>query len=196
MGRWEPNARERLVRAALELCAEQGYERTTVVEIAERAGLTRSTFFRHFPDKREVLFAGQDILSQLLVDGIAAAPGAATPHELIAAALDAAAEAFPERRRAFGPQLSAVIGGNSELQERRALKTVRLAEAMANALTRRGLPEITAGLTAQLAGFVLNRAYARWSDPKCDRPFGEIAHRELREVRETLGTLGTAVVLP
>ena len=60
MGRWEPNARERLVRAAIDLFTERGYDKTTVIEIAERAGLTKTTFFRHFPDKREVLFGGQD----------------------------------------------------------------------------------------------------------------------------------------
>src|ERR1700728_2898958 len=79
MARWEPDARERLVRAALDLFTEQGYDNTTVAEIAERAGLTKSTFFRHFPDKREVLVAGQDTLCRLLVDAIAAAPATATP---------------------------------------------------------------------------------------------------------------------
>ena len=75
MARWQPNTRERLVRAALDLFTEQGYEATTVSEIAERAGgLTKMTFFRHFPDKREVLFAGQEMHSRLLADAIAAAP--------------------------------------------------------------------------------------------------------------------------
>src|ERR1039458_8546224 len=73
MARWEPNARERLVRAALDLFTEQGYDATTVNEIADRAGLTKTTFFRHFPDKREVLFAGQDVHARLLADAITAA---------------------------------------------------------------------------------------------------------------------------
>ncbi|MBI0381962.1 helix-turn-helix transcriptional regulator, partial [Streptomyces albiflaviniger] len=81
MARWEPNAQERLVRAALELFTEQGYDATTVNEIADRAGLTKTTFFRHFRDKREVLFAGQDTHTRLLADAIAAAPGPATPLE-------------------------------------------------------------------------------------------------------------------
>ena len=70
MARWQPDARARLALAALDLFAERGYEKTTVVEIAERAGLTKSTFFRHFPDKRDVLSAGQETLSRLLVEGI------------------------------------------------------------------------------------------------------------------------------
>ncbi|MBS2080443.1 helix-turn-helix domain-containing protein, partial [Mycobacterium tuberculosis] len=65
MARWEPDARERLVAAALDLFNERGYDETTVTQIAERAGLTKSTFFRHFPDKRDVLAAGQDAIAQL-----------------------------------------------------------------------------------------------------------------------------------
>ena len=101
MARWQSNATERLVLAALDLFAERGYENTTVIEIAERAGLTKSTFFRYFPDKREVLFGG-DTMSGLLVEGIAAAPVEATPLEAVANALDAVGTgAFTPARREF-----------------------------------------------------------------------------------------------
>ena len=138
MARWEPDARQRLVAAALDLFTEQGYDDTTVAQIADRAGLTKSTFFRHFPDKREVLVAGQDTLSRLLAEGIAAAPGSATPLEAVGAALEAAATAFTPERRQLAPRLQAVIAANSELQERDALKHVGLAKAMNDALRRRG----------------------------------------------------------
>src|SRR5947207_6679861 len=85
MSRWEPGARERLVMAAVDLFTEQGYDATTVAEIAERAGVTKSTFFRYFPDKRELLVAGQEALSVLLAQGIADAPPEATPLEAVAA---------------------------------------------------------------------------------------------------------------
>ena len=81
MGRWEPNARGRLEQAALELYVERGFEQTTVAEIAERAGLTERTFFRHFADKREVLFAGSGVLQELLVTAVADAPDSAAPIE-------------------------------------------------------------------------------------------------------------------
>ena len=60
--------------AAIELFDEQGYEATTVAEIAERAGLTKRTFFRYFSDKREVLFSGSQELQRLWLEGLAAAP--------------------------------------------------------------------------------------------------------------------------
>src|SRR6476646_1043353 len=98
MGRWEPNARGRLEQAALELYVERGYEQTTVAEIAERAGLTERTFFRHFADKREVLFAGAGALQELLVTAVAGAPDAVAPLEAVAAALEAAGALLQERR--------------------------------------------------------------------------------------------------
>src|SRR6202011_3938169 len=98
---WQPDASERLVVAALDLFEQRGYENTTVIEIAERAGLTKSTFFRHFPDKREVLFGG-DTMTGLLVNEIAAAPSAATPLEAVAHALGTiGTKAFTPARREF-----------------------------------------------------------------------------------------------
>src|SRR6202023_1717179 len=114
MARWQPNASERLALAALELFEERGYENTTVIEIAERAGLTKSTFFRHFPDKREVLFGG-GTMTGLLVDGITAAPAAAGPLEAVAHALDVIGrEAFTPDRREFGARRQTVIDANPE----------------------------------------------------------------------------------
>src|SRR2546430_13480228 len=105
MGRWQPDARVRLQQAALALYGERGYDRTTVAEITERAGLTKRTFFRHFADKREVLFLGQDILIKAVTDAIADAPPSATPLAAVGAALDAVARtAFVEERREFARQ--------------------------------------------------------------------------------------------
>src|SRR3954464_3685199 len=98
MGRWQPDAHGRLQEAALELYGERGFDQTTVVEIAERAGLTKRTFFRYFTDKREVLFWGADALEELIVTAVAAAPESTTPLEAVAKALDTAAEMFEERR--------------------------------------------------------------------------------------------------
>src|ERR1700685_1823691 len=86
MSRWEPNARGRLEQAAMELYVEHGFEQTTVAEIARRAGLTERTFFRHFADKREVLFWGAGALQELFVSTVASAPDSAAPIDAMAAA--------------------------------------------------------------------------------------------------------------
>src|SRR5664279_6325141 len=112
MGRWKANARERLEQAALELLLERGYERATVAEITERAGLTKRTFFRHFADKREVLFSGQETLYKLFVVAIVSAPASATAIDAIGAALEAASAVFPPERRELARQRQAIIAGN------------------------------------------------------------------------------------
>src|SRR5258707_15408394 len=88
MGRWEPNARGRLEQAAMELYGERGFDQTTVAEIAARGGVTERTFFRHYTDKREVLFGGSEMLAERLVADVAAAPDPAVPLDAIAAALE------------------------------------------------------------------------------------------------------------
>jgi len=108
MGRWQPDASLRLQQAALALYGERGYEATTVAEIAERAGLTKRTFFRYFADKREVLFGGSQGLADLLVGATALAPSSATPMEAVAAALAAAGPMFSERHE-FARQRHAII---------------------------------------------------------------------------------------
>lgn len=189
VGRWEPNAGMRLVRAAIDLFSEQGYDATTVPEIAERAGLTRATFFRYFPDKREVLFAGQHVHSSLLTEGIATAPGQATPLEAVAAALDALTAGFTPEQREFGPHLREVIATTPELQERAAFKRAGLAAAMASALGRRGVPDTTAALAAELGVLAFYRGFERWTDSRDDESFPAVVRRELDELRTTITTI-------
>src|SRR5271165_7215813 len=116
MARWEPDSRGRLEQAALALYGERGFENTTVAEIAERAGLTERTFFRHFADKREVLFGGAQALQELLVGTVAGAPDGVKPIDAVVAALEAAGSLLQERRE-YARQRHSVIVANAELQE-------------------------------------------------------------------------------
>jgi AcrR family transcriptional regulator len=183
MPRWEPDARARLVEAALHLFSEQGYDRTTVAEIADRAGLTKSTFFRYFPDKREVLAAGQEVLSQLLTEGIASAPADATPLAAVAAGLERAAGAMTPLNRELAPRVKAVIATSTELQERDALKQVGLAAAVVQALRARGVPERVAALAAELGALAFKEAFAEWITAKGDQSLGELALKALDDLR-------------
>ncbi|MET8758240.1 helix-turn-helix domain-containing protein [Lentzea sp. NPDC004782] len=181
MGRWEPDARERLVRAALDLFCEQGYENTSVAQIAERAGLTKSTYFRHFRDKREVLFGGQDQLLELLTSGIIGAPPSVGPLAAVEAALVAIAVTFTEERLANAPRRQAVIAGTDELRERDALKMAGFARAMKDALRQRGVSELDADVAAELGVLAVRRGFDRWLEDGGD--FAEVARRALEEVR-------------
>jgi AcrR family transcriptional regulator len=179
VARWEPDSRMRLVRAAIDLFAEQGYDETTVAEIATRAGLTKATFFRQFRDKREVLFAGQDAHSSLLAEGVAAAPEGATPLQLVAAGLDRVTGSFVEEQRAFGARLRAVVASHDELVERDAFKRAGLTAALRAALRARGIADTPAGLAADLGVEAFHRAFARWSDGTGTESFGALARAEL-----------------
>jgi AcrR family transcriptional regulator len=192
MPRWKPDARQRLAVAALDLFTEQGYDETTVAQIAERAGLTRSTFFRHFGDKREILTAGQEMLSVLLAEGIAGAPEDATPLDAVAAGLDRASGAMTDFNRELGPRLHAAIEANEELRSRNAMKSIGMAAAMADALRRRGVPEAAAQVSAELGVLAFGIGYRRWADPARGAAPGELvthtraAFAELRSATAAL----------
>ena len=162
MGRWEPDAEGRLVQAALELYAESGFDRTTVADIAARAGVTERTFFRYFADKREVLFDRTNALQDGVVAAIAAAPPSASALDAVGSALETAAPALLEPRRDFARQRSAVIAAHPGLQERELLKLASLAAAVAEALRRRGVPEPAASLAAESGVAVFRVGFERW----------------------------------
>jgi AcrR family transcriptional regulator len=165
MGRWEPNAQGRLEQAALELYSERGFEQTTVAEIARRAGLTERTFFRHFADKREVLFGGAAQLQDFLVSALASAPDSAAPIDAVAAALETAAALLQERYESARLR-QAVIAANAELQERETVKLATLSAALAGMLRQRGVKEPAASLTADAGIAVFRVAFEAWiSDP-------------------------------
>jgi AcrR family transcriptional regulator len=189
MGRWKPGARERIVLAAVDLFADQGYDSTTVAQIAERAGLTRSTFFRYFPDKRDLLVAGQETMSRLLAEGIAQAPPDASPLDAVAAGLVRGSSAFGPVSREIAPRLAAVIAASAELEEREALKSVSMAEAMRQALVARGLPDPLAALAAELGVLAFKRGFATWSAGDRLDEFGPHAVAALGELREAFSAL-------
>ena len=164
MSRWQPNPVERLERAALELYSEHGFEQTTVDEIAQRAGLTERTFFRHFADKREVLFRGSGELQDQLTDGVAAAPPEASPMAAVVFALDRATAALFTGRREQLRQRHAIIAAHTSLQERELIKLASLSEALAAALRSRDVPASAAGLAAGTGVLLFQTAYARWID--------------------------------
>ncbi|MCU1246967.1 MAG: TetR family transcriptional regulator [Acidobacteria bacterium] len=163
MGRWEPGARERLVRASLELYSDPGFEQTTVADIAARAGVTERTFFRHFADKREVLFDGSAEFQQGVLAGIDAAPATASALDAAAAGMDAAAAFLQSRPDLEFPRLRAsVIAANPSLLERELLKLATVTAASARALQDRGATAMEAGIASEAAMAAFRLAFERW----------------------------------
>jgi AcrR family transcriptional regulator len=186
MPRWEPDARGRLRAAALESFAGRGYEATTAAQIAERAGLTERTFFRHFKDKREVLFGGQDALLEVLLSGVAGAPADARPVAAIAAGLQAMAEHL-EHRRDDLRQHAAIVAAHPELQERELSKLAALSRALADALSDRGVDAASAEVAAEIAISVFRIASERWTADPRGKPLSTHARTALDQARALYG---------
>jgi AcrR family transcriptional regulator len=186
MSRWKPDAASRLIRAAIELFDEQGYETTTVAEIAQRADLTKRTFFRYFADKREVLFSGSDELVHLWLEAVAAAPADATPLAAAAAGFDPIAELFTDRH-GFARVRSRIIEANPELQERELIKLQSLAGTIKSGLIDRGVSANAAILAAQTSVTVFHVAFARWVEQDDPTALRQLMDESLEELRSVTG---------
>ncbi|HEY3880272.1 MAG TPA: helix-turn-helix domain-containing protein [Trebonia sp.] len=182
MSRWEPNARGRLAQAALELYSERGYDQVTVAEIATRAGLTERTFFRHYTDKREVLFYGASVLQDAFVAGIDEAPAGLAPIDVVGTALEAATAMFGADN-AVAAQRMAVVSANPELRERELNKLAVLAGAGAEALRSRGVAEPAASLAAEAGIAVFKIAFQRWVDGPGGQPLSPVIRESLADLK-------------
>ncbi|MEU6511089.1 TetR family transcriptional regulator [Streptomyces sp. NPDC046942] len=180
MSRWKPDARGRLEKAAMELYNDQGFDATTVAEIAARAGVTERTFYRHFADRREVLFPSNNPLPAVLADATATVPVSLSPLEVVTRALIEAVPVYEEREDLVR-QRQAVIAANPELQERELAKLAALAATLAQALRERGLDTTTAALAAEIGIAALKVAYERWVNDPDQRTLAQ-------HIRETLDT--------
>ena len=183
MGRWEPDAAGRLRAAALELFADPGFDQTTVAQIAARAGVTERTFFRHFGDKREVLFDGQNELQSAFVDGVLEAPAGAAPLEVVRFALGRVARFFSTERRPWSVTRRQIIEGHASLGEREQFKMLALTAAVAGAFRDRGMPEPGATLSAQSALGVFHVAFVMWTTPGETRDYSALVALAINELK-------------
>jgi AcrR family transcriptional regulator len=188
MPRWESDAQGRLERAALELFETQGFERTSVAQIASAAGLKERSFYRYFPDKREVLFAGDELEAHLVAQVEATDP-ALTPIEALLTALGRAEEVF--RPREFLLRRVKVIAANPALAERDLIKLAGIADALAGALEHRGVEPGRARFSVDVVLAVHRRAASRWlAEP--DATLAQLLSQAAAELREAVKPSGRA----
>ncbi|QUQ64211.1 TetR/AcrR family transcriptional regulator [Kutzneria sp. CA-103260] len=182
MGRWEPGASGRLREAALALYLEHGFEQTMVADIADRAGVSARTFFRHFADKREVLFDGSAELAEKSLAALEAAPATASALELVATALDAAADMI-ERDGDLARKRHTVIMANADLRERELIKLAHMTAALADGLRRRGVGDTEASLAAEAGAAVYRVAFQRWVDAAGDLDLRDAIRQSFTQLR-------------
>ncbi|WFR66982.1 TetR/AcrR family transcriptional regulator [Curtobacterium flaccumfaciens] len=187
MVRWQPGTRERLQATALQLFASQGYDETTVAEIAAAAEVTERTFFRHFADKREVLFAGQDDFLGMFTGPIEAAPVETPPFELVRLALDAGGAFFPDERRPWSRTRQGIIDAHPALGERELGKLATLKVRLGEVFRDRGVPEPAATMAAETAVTVFHLSFAQWIADGEARSFAAIAAERLDALTDLVG---------
>jgi len=180
--RWQPDSRGRLEVAALELYLEQGFENTTVAEIAQRAGLTERTFFRYFSDKREVLFPGGETFENIVTDAAAAAPQELGPLDAAFVGLEAVSS-FLKERRSFAQKRQRIISATAELQERELIKLQSLVTKLAAALRARGVADPVAALVAEVSVAVFKTSFEEWVRPKNTRDLASVLRASLSELK-------------
>ena len=176
----------------MELYAERGYEQATVAEIAERAGLTARTFFRHFADKREVLFAGSDVLAERLGAALGATPATEPPLPAVAAALGVVAGIIGGDH-AHSRRRQDVIVANAELEERERSKLASWSRVLADGLRRRGVDDVAAGLAGETGVAVFRSAFERWIDGSPSASLAETLRASFDLLQGLTGARGSDV---
>lgn len=183
MPRWRPDGPGRLAEAALDLFAEQGYEATSVEEIARRAGLTQRTFYNHFPDKREVLFGLSDRFQAEAVAAVRARPDLLPPLDRVVHALQTVCEATFEPLRPTVVRRLGVIRASRELQERELTKQATLVDVLGEVLVDSGVDRDAALLVASAALLVQQAAVDVWARPGERRTLSELMSCSLDALR-------------
>jgi AcrR family transcriptional regulator len=189
VARWDPGTEERLTKAALELYGEHGYDNVTVTQIAERAGITRRSYFRYFPDKREVLFAGSERLPVAVAEAVLAADVTGSPLSAVLDAVGQVGTQLVELVEGSGARRT-VIESSVELQERERTKFAAVTAAIRDALQQRGVEPQQGRLVAQIAVVVFQNAFDQWVDARGKRDFGSCLHAVSASLRDTVAGPG------
>ncbi|BCL27429.1 TetR family transcriptional regulator [Streptomyces aurantiacus] len=153
----------------MELFEEQGFEKTSAVQIAQRARVTTRTFFRYFPDKEEVLLADADAdaVKETLVQHLLQKPDVTDTLQAVTRTL---ADFDWEK---LGPrqilrQRDAMIASDPRLLERELIKQQQLTDALRDVLCRRGTAPDIAELAANTGSQVFRTAYRKWLEDNND----------------------------
>lgn len=185
MGRWEPGTRGRLERVAFELYLENGFDRTTVAQITQRAGLTTRTFFRHFADKRDVLFVGHDEMQERVAKAITAAPESWSPVRAAGSGLNIAAAALQLRREEAAARRT-LINATPELRERELVMFALVAGVVAESLVARGVADRRARVVAEALVAAFRVAFEYWGE-HTDRELPQLVDEAVEELRDAVG---------
>lgn len=183
MPRWSPDAALRLEAAAVLLFEEHGFGPTTVPQIAEAAGLTTRTFFRHFADKRDVIFLRDREFPHAVSDFMASIPPESSAPATVRAGLTAAGRGIQDWRQPIARRRR-IVDSEPALQERELLQRHHLALAIEESLNQRGTDPRQSHTLAAVAVTCFSLAMERWLGGPTDRPFEECVESAWKDMRD------------
>ena len=161
-GRPRSSSRETLAEAACELFLEKGFEATSIVDIAQRAGVSRSSFFNYFGSKSDILWSGLDeritaLEARLREDETTDAAAS------VRAAVLAVAPGFAPDPLALAIVNSGAMGLDAELGREGSSRRARMAVAVAERLVRAGSDRMAADIAGAAWGGAVIAAIEAWA---------------------------------
>lgn len=124
---------------ALELFAEKGFDGATVDDIARAAGMSRTSFFRYFPTKEDVVLGHLDDLGQTIARALADRPEAEDPWDALRSAFRTA---YANSKNAPGPALGRMLLDTPSLKARHQEKQSRWQDLLIPEIAvRLGVPD-------------------------------------------------------
>lgn len=162
-GRPRASSRETLAEAACDLFLEQGYEATSVADIAQRAGVSRSSFFNYFSSKSDVLWSGLDARIDLALRAIAERKLDATGESVRAHLVDIVTDFAPDTL-ALALRNRAVMGLGEEFVRDTALRHARLMTGIAAAARRSGNGAVRADILGAAYAAALLSSLRGWAE--------------------------------
>lgn len=169
----------------MDLFERQGFAATTIPQIAEAAGLTTRTFFRHFADKRDVLFLRDREFPDAVGDVMTSVPLEDSGPAAVRAGLAAACRGLEAWRRPIARRRT-IVHSEPALHERELLQRHHLARAIDASLRTRGIDAPQSRTLAAVAVMCFDLAMQKWLDGPDDLLLEECVASVWSEVRDCL----------
>ncbi len=172
--------RARILDAALDLFERQGYDATTVNQIADAAGVTAMTFFRHFPTKDAVLVT--DPYDPLIAEAVGAQPAGLPPLERTRLGLLVALGDITPIEDATARRRVAIVAQSPSLRAAVAVGTEATQEAIVARLVADGVDRLDAAIAASACLAATTAALLAWGSAPDDVTLAHLVRRALAQL--------------
>lgn len=172
--------RARILAAALSLFERQGYRATTVAQIADAAGVTSMTFFRHYPTKDAVIVT--DPYDPLIAEAVAVQPLGLPPLERVRRGFLAALDGITQTEDATARRRVALAAGLPELRGALVASTLDTQEAVVGRLVEQGVDRLDAAVATAACLGAISAGLLAWPAMPADVTLVSVVRRALEQL--------------